>query len=177
MSLESRYIYERQNMPGLVEIQKTAHYCYSHGKAIVVFLALVSILVPIISNLLLIIFTSEILANILSVISFCCFIIAEMLRIEVKKYKFYGAGLQQYFDEFVFGLKNDCKKYIAPKKLNQAERLMLLKKYKGKESTEFLNWYSDYSNLPYEKAVYYCQKENLRWDKRLREKYLWFLVP
>lgn len=177
MNLEAKSIYERQNMPGLVETQKAAHYCYSHGKIIVVFLALISIIIPIISNLLLIIFTNEILANILSVASFCCFLIAETLRVKVKKYKFYGAGLQQYFDEFVFGLKNSCKKYIVPQKLTLEERLMLLKKYEGKECKDFLNWYSDYSNMPYEKAVYYCQKENLRWDKRLREKYLRVLIP
>lgn len=177
MNLETKSIYERQNMPGLVEVQKAAHYCYSHGKTIVVFLALVSIVIPIISNLLLIIFTNTILANILSVVTFCCFAIAEILRGKLEKYKFYGAGLQQYFDEFVFGLKNSCKKYIVPQKLTLEERLMLLKKYRSKESENFLNWYSDYSNMPYEKAVYYCQKENLRWDKRLREKYLWVLIP
>ena len=129
MNLETKSIYERQNMPGLVEAQKAAHYCYSHGKKLVAFLAVVSILVPIISNVLLLIFTNEILASVLSVIALCCFLIAEILRSQVKKYKFYGAGLQQYFDEFVFGLKNSCKKYLQESKLSSDQRLALLKKY------------------------------------------------
>ena len=176
MKLDAKIIFERQNMPGMVGAQKSANHCYSYGKKLVAFLAVVSILVPIISNVLLLIFTNEILASVLSVIALCCFLIAEILRSQVKKYKFYGAGLQQYFDEFVFGLKNSCKKYLQGPKLSLEQRLVLLKKYENKNNEPFLNWYSDYSKLPYEKAVYHCQKENLRWDKKLREKYLWFLV-
>ena len=176
MKLDAKIIFERQNMPGMVGAQKSANYCYSYGKKLVAFLAVVSILVPIISNVLLLIFTNQILANVLSVIALCCFLIAEILRSQVKKYKFYGAGLQQYFDEFVFGLKNSCKKYLQESKLSSDQRLALLKKYEHEDNEPFLNWYSDYSKLPYEKAVYHCQKENLRWDKKLREKYLWVLV-
>lgn len=176
MKNDSKIIFERQNEQGMINAQKAAHYSYLTGKRVIFVLATVSIIIPIISNVLLLLFNNIILANLLSVIGVCCFLGGEILRLFIKRYKFYGAGLQQYFDEFVFGLKNSCRKYIPPKKLTFEQRLSLLKKYEKKDNAPFVNWYSDYSSLPYEKAVYYCQKENIRWDKKLREKYIAGLV-
>lgn len=176
MKNDSKSIFERQNQQGIINAQKAAHYSYLNGKRVILVLAIVSIVIPIISNVLLLFFNNIILANILIVIGVCCFFGGEILRLFIKKYKFYGAGLQQYFDEFVFGLKNSCRKYIPPKKLTFEQRLSLLKKYEKKDNAPFVNWYSDYSSLPYEKAVYYCQKENIRWDKKLREKYIVGLI-
>lgn len=36
------------------------------------------------------------------------------------------------------------------------------------EEEKVRNWYSDYSSFPSEEAVFCCQRENLRWDLRLR---------
>ena len=112
MDRRSKEIFERQNMPGLVAAQKTAHNCYSVGKIWSVFLVVTSVAVPVAINVVLSLFDIDILNGCLIFASFLCLIVSEFIRTRIKKWKFYGAGMQQYFDEFVFGLKNSCKKYI-----------------------------------------------------------------
>ena len=119
---------------------------------------------------------NTVLSGILGALSIAFLIIAEVLRTQINKAKFYGASMQQYFDEIVFGLKNSCKKYIVPQKLTQSEKLKLTLKYKNKNSDAFKNWYSDFSSLPYEQAVYQCQKQNIRWDLFIKKRYLSLLI-
>lgn len=172
----SKEIFERQNMPGLVSAQKAASYCYKDGKKLATALALISIIFPIATNILLLFVDDIVVSSILSVFLFLGFILAEIIRMSLDKAKFNGAGLQQYFDEFVFGLKNSCKKYLVPAKITSSERIRLILKYKDEPDENFSNWYSDYSKLSYEQAVYQCQKENIRWDLAIRKKYKNFLV-
>ena len=49
-------------------------------------------------------------------------------------------------------------------------------KYKDRSNENYKNWYSDFSSLPYEQAVYQCQKQNIRWDISVRKKYLILLI-
>lgn len=172
MDRRSKEIFERQNMPGLVAAQKTAHNCYSVGKIWSVFLVVTSVAVPVAINVVLSLFDIDILNGCLIFASFLCLIVSEFIRTRIKKWKFYGAGMQQYFDEFVFGLKNSCKKYIYPQKLSLYERLKLMKRFDKRNDESFRDWYSDFSALPYEEAVYQCQKQNIRWEMSAK-KHIW----
>lgn len=176
MDRRSKEIFERQNMPGLVAAQKTAHNCYSVGKIWSVFLVVTSVAVPVAINVVLSLFDIDILNGCLIFASFLCLIVSEFIRTRIKKWKFYGAGMQQYFDEFVFGLKNSCKKYIYPQKLSLYERLKLMKRFDKRNDESFRDWYSDFSALPYEEAVYQCQKQNIRWEMSAKKTYLVVLI-
>lgn len=176
MNRESKEIFERQNMPELIATQKTASNCYSVGKLWSVILVFISVVIPVIINIILFIFNIKMLSACLIFTSFICFGLSELLRLKIKKWKFFGAGMQQYFDEFVFKLKNTCRKYICPKKLSQFERSKLIKKFEKKDNKRFQNWYSNFTSLSYENAVYQCQKQNIRWDIYVRKNYLIFLV-
>ncbi len=155
---------------------KTANYCYTKGKQLAVILACLLIILPIVINLSIQFVNNEVISGILIVISLIDFIVGEIIKQQLNKAKFNGAGMQQYFDEFVFNLKNSSKKYLAPKKLSLEERSKLIRKYEAKDNSPFYNWYSDYSALSYEQAVYNCQKENIRWDISIRKKYRSFLI-
>ena len=132
MNRESKEIFERQNLPGLIAAQKTASNCYSAGKLWSALLVFLSVVVPVVINIILSIFNIDILNGCLIFLSFICFGLSELIRVMINKWKFYGAGMQQYFDEFVFELKNSCRKYICPKKLSQFERSKLIKKFEKK---------------------------------------------
>ena len=110
MNRESKEIFARQNLPGLVAAQKTASNCYSVGKLWSGLLVFLSVVVPVVINIILSIFNIDTLNCCLIFISFACFGLSELTRAMMKKWKFYGAGMQQYFDECVFDLKNSCKK-------------------------------------------------------------------
>lgn len=172
----SKDIFNRQNLPGCVAAQKTAHYCYKKGKRLALLLAFFLTFLPVASNIIILCTNNEIVNAILIVFSVIEFIAGKIIKDFLSKAKFAGASLQQYFDEIVFDLKNSSKKYLAPKKLNGDERRMLILKYRDKDNAPFQNWYSDYSALPYEQAVYNCQKENLRWDSTIRKKYFVLLI-
>lgn len=176
MANASKAIFDRQNLQGLVEEQKTAHYCYRKGKWLSLLLIFFQILLPIATNVIIIFTKNDIVSTILIVLSFIEFIVGEIIKHCMSRAKFLGACLQQHFDEFVFELKNSSRKWLQPDKLTRDERLILIGKYKNKSNERFYNWYSDYSALPYEQAVYNCQKENLRWDLNIRKKYLILLI-
>ena len=179
MSKDSEKIFNRQNEQSMILTIKAAAYSYAFGKKLTLYLAILLIICPILVNIVLIFIDNTILNSILSVFSIIVFIIGEFVRNKINKAKFYGAGMQQYFDEYVFSLKNSCRKYISPKKLTLSKRIELVNKYKdkntAKDSDNFANWYSNYSALPYEQAVYQCQKESIRWDLSIRKKYNNFL--
>ena len=63
----SKEIFERQNMPGLVSAQKAASYCYKDGKKLATALALISIIFPIATNILLLFVDDIVVSSILSV--------------------------------------------------------------------------------------------------------------
>lgn len=176
MNKDSKQIFQRQNQVGLVDAQKTAACCYAYGKKLTIVLAFLLILYPIVVNILVFFIDNMVLSRILTSLLFVPLVIAEVLRKQISKAKFNGAGMQQYFDEVVFDLKNSCKKYLVPKKLTLSERLKLILKYKDRSNENYKNWYSDFSSLPYEQAVYQCQKQNIRWDISVRKKYLILLM-
>ena len=176
MANTSKDIFNRQNLPGCVAAQKAAHYCYKTGKWLALLLAIFLTYLPIVGNIIILCTNNEIVNAILIVLSVIELIVGEIIKHFLSKAKFAGASLQQYFDEIVFDLKNSSRKYLVPKKLNGNERRMLIAKYVDKDDGGFRNWYSDYSALPYEQAVYNCQKDNLRWDLAIRKKYFALLI-
>ena len=176
MADESKEIFNRQNLPGMISAQKTASYCYLTGKKLAVVLACFLIVLPVIINVVLQLVNNVVLSSILIVLSVIDFVMGEIIKKLLNKAKFNGAGMQQFFDEVVFNLKNSSKKYLVPKKLSQEERIKLIRKFEDKDNSPYRNWYSDYSALPYEQAVYNCQKENIRWDISIRKKYRVFLI-
>lgn len=176
MADESKEIFSRQNLPGMISAQKAASYCYAKGKQLAVILACLLIILPIVINLSIQFVNNEVISCILIVISLIDFIFGEIIKRQLNKAKLNGAGMQQYFDEFIFNLKNSSKKYLAPKKLSLEERLKLIRKFEDKDNSPYYDWYSNYSTLPYEQAVYNCQKENIRWDISIRKKYRVFQI-
>ena len=141
MADESKEIFNRQNLPGMISAQKTANYCYTKGKQLAVVLACQLIILPIVINLSIQFVNNEVISGILIVISLIDFIVGEIIRRQLNKAKLNGAGMQQYFDEFVFNLKNSSKKYLAPKKLSLEERSKLIRKYEDKDNSPYYNWY------------------------------------
>lgn len=172
----SKDIFNRQNELPFVNAQKVAKYCYRRGKILAACLAVVLLLIPIAVNIIIPLINNDIFNGIMAILLIIAFVGGQVIRKLLEKQKFYGAGMQQYFDECVFDLKNLCRKYIVPRKITLSLRLELIKKYEKKDHTPFINWYPDYSALSYDKAVFYCQKENVRWDSDIRNMYRTYLI-
>ena len=70
MARDSKEIFERQNLPGLVAAQKTASNCYSTGKLWSALLVFLSVVVPVVINIILSIFNIDTLNGCLIFVSF-----------------------------------------------------------------------------------------------------------
>lgn len=169
--MESKDILIRQNKPENLRYQTVADECYKHGKILSYFTLICSVIMPLLLVVLQKFVVNDRAVAVFCVIAIIFWVVGMVLRNEANKYKNYGACFQQLFDESVLGIKNSSHKYIASKMITQEDRLYLMKKYKDKNCNIKKDWYNDYSYLPYNKAVFSCQKENIRWDLDLRKRY------
>jgi len=90
---------------------------------------------------------------------------------EIKGMKKRAASIQQYIDVAIFAPTigtNVSDWGDIPSKSDLAESVS---EYRNADVSAFLNWYSDYSSMSGEAQVFYCQKENVRWDYALHKGY------
>ena len=168
-------IYQRQNEPGMIGAQKAARCLYSKAKKIaginyfgtLFFAVLFSILATFISD------------NKIDYWSFAfsigIFLANFVFDYFINRTKSLAAGLQQYFDVNVFGLDR-TKRYLSKGMPERQKRINAISKYKDKNVGDVSNWYKDYSGLSHSKQILKCQEENIRWDRKLKKKYIWVLI-
>lgn len=172
MNRISKDIFDRQNLPGLVATQGAACKMYFYGKLIGFAKFLICIIVPVILNVFFLIFhDSNGLFIATSTMTIAAFIIGKFLNISINSFKLKGAQLQEYFDEVVFEIHGLSTKRMQIMPMDRSQRMSIIGKYKNKNIEKFKDWYSDFSKLPYEKAVFECQKQNIRWDIKERKCY------
>ena len=173
---ESKDIFIRQNEKYPQSCIRTWQYVYRSAKNWVVALFACLVVLPIVVNIVLNFITNEIAIGVLFVVSFVLLIVGQIIRHIFKQKKFLAAGIQQRFDVHVFDLDNTCRKYLVQKLPSSSLVIAATKKYENKKVKNLENWYSDYSKLPYEQAVFYCQKENINWTVKLKKAYIIFLA-
>lgn len=157
-------IYTKQNTKESQSLIVAQHYTYKEAKLWVFILFIISVIVPLGINVGLIWIKNETVIAVMSIISIIILIVSELIRNKISKIKEIAASIQQLFDINVFGLKNNfC--------INKDDVFVYLEKYKNKDWTRKLNWYSKYHNMEHNKAVFYCQKENINWTQSLSQKF------
>ncbi|MBE5738741.1 MAG: hypothetical protein E7354_03350 [Clostridiales bacterium] len=154
----------KQNSKKSQEMIVAQHYTYREAKLWVFILFMISVIIPLCINIGLIWVKNETIAAIISFFSIITLIITELIRNKIAKIKEIAASIQQLFDISVFGLKNDfC--------INKDEVFAYLRKYKNKDWERKINWYTVSNNIEHNKAVFYCQKENIDWTQSLSKKF------
>lgn len=76
-----------------------------------------------------------------------------------------GAKIQQTIDTHLFQMPDKCHT-LLPSEIDE-----ITAPYAANDLSKFKNWYSDYSTFDFTKQIFFSQKENIRWDKKLREKF------
>ncbi len=87
-----------------------------------------------------------------------------------------ASAIQQYIDVSLFAPaigSNEAEWGSIP---SASDLACAVGKYKNCDLTPMKNWYSDYSLLPGERQIFYCQKENIRWDHDLHKKFKKLLI-
>jgi len=170
---DSKEIYTRQNEAEMLDLLKAQHFTYSSAKNYAIILFLFLTFFPLVINIITTNFiNNETLRSLLYFIILILFVLGLVIRYKLKKKKVLAAYIQQSFDIYVFNMKET---YFQKTSITEAI-IKARQKYQRINEEEFKNWYSDYSDLPYERAIFYCQKGNYNWTLKLSRKYLITLI-
>lgn len=111
-------------------------------------------------------------SDLITAIAFLFAVIIEIVGKYIDKYiivhKKKAAYIQEYVDVSLYNfiLKDNINDWgNIPSDTELAETFYTVI---DKDIEEVKYWYSDYSKLTPAEQIYYCQKENLRWDNKLR---------
>ena len=84
-----------------------------------------------------------------------------------------AAKIQQYIDVYLYTRRNDSSAhYVWHSPYSKDEIIELVSNYPTNGFNDNDSWYEDYSSEPFHKQIVLCQKENIRWDRSLRKKFL-----
>ena len=168
MAKKQNDIFKRQNEKEMQELIVAQHFTYSNAKVWSTILFFVLVVVPILINIALYFNTPDIVTGILAFVSLALLGIGELIREYILNQKKLAAMIQQKFDIYVFNINAQCgidENLIAEQ----------VEKYKTKDWNRKKNWYQDYEDMAKNKAVFYCQKENIDWTGNINKKYCCFL--
>ncbi len=86
-----------------------------------------------------------------------------------------AASLQQFFDVTLFSRALGTSEAEWGMNFNQFSIYNLINSV-SEDLSAFRDWYQDYSAHPEPKQVFCCQNENIMWDRRLRNDYIFMLI-
>lgn len=168
-------IFKNQNDKYLLKCLAAQRKEYSFAKkadtcknVMTVALAFFSILSSAIDN--------DMLSAILCLFAISILIASRHVDTYILKHRKHAALIQQYFDVKLFNSvigQGTIKWGPLPTKTDLAESISAVDDF---EVEQVKNWYSDYSDLNPVSQVFYCQKENIRWDSEIRSEFKWLIV-
>lgn len=163
--MSNNSIYERQNDPFILALLTAQRAFYKSGKRLLYPALLLGVAGTIFFAVFTSISSSELINTLSAFFALLVFAVNSALENRSGHSSEYAAKIQQSIDIRLFALAESCNE------LSMSEQNELYAKYKDSDFDPVRNWYSDYSNLDFLKQVFYCQQENVRWDKNLRDKY------
>ncbi len=169
MAKKQNEIFKRQNEPEMQRLLVTQHYTYSNAKHWVTILFCILVILPIGINIAFFFNLTDIVSGVLAFISLILLGFGELIRNHILAQKKLVAMLQQKFDIYVFDLNINC---ITDENLIAQQ----IEKYKSKDWDRKENWYLNYESLNKNKAIFYCQKENIDWTRNLSKIFCRFLI-
>lgn len=169
MAKKQHKIFKRQNESAMQQLIVAQHYTYTNAKHWCFILFCILVVFPIGINIALFFDLPDIVTGILALSSLVLLILGEIIRDYVQGQKQRAAMLQQKFDTYVFNIVNQ---YGIDENIIAEQ----LEKYKNKDWNRKKDWYQNYENMQDEKAVFYCQKENIDWTNAIGNKYCGFLL-
>ena len=90
----------------------------------------------------------------------------------INSLKKHAAGIQQYIDATLFAKALDGTKGEWGTLPSETDVANSISKFQDCDTSGVRNWYCDYSSLSSCAQVFYCQRENVRWNRDLNNKYL-----
>lgn len=171
----SKSVYDIQNESILLKCIAAQREEYSICKKIGKFKFVLSVIIVTIFTIITSVTKNNIVSSVSVVFAFLLIIVNRVFNDYIAKKKNHAADIQQYIDVKIYSkvTEHNCEEWgtiisdsqIAESTINISQNKM----------DDVRNWYSDYSKFDPMWQVFYCQKENLRWDSKLKKEYKWFI--
>lgn len=166
-------IFTHQNDEFLLRCQVAQRSEYSYAKKIARWQTVFTIVFAIIS-IIASIANLEWVTAISSLLSVCLLVFNKYANKYIQTHKKHAAAIQQYIDATLYStmLNGEASDWgDLPNKTDLANTVTNLTDV---DTSAVKNWYSDYSSSPAEVQIFYCQRENIRWDYTLHKEYCKF---
>lgn len=170
--LMDKSIYEKQSTPLLVQCLYAQRRYYTYAKIISGMYFVVCVLLVCGFAILKTTLHSDIVSGLSIVLSIATVFGSTIADKQSSKKKEIAASIQQYIDTSLY---SDNTYGISIQNwnctLDEHQIIELVSRFPRSGFTTNDKWYEDYSNKQYWEQIYLCQKENIRWDGNLRQKY------
>ena len=168
-------IFQRQNDSFLLQCQITQRSEYSYAKRIFMRQALYTLVFTIVSIAAAILDIDWLTAT-SSLLAMALVLYNKDSEEQALIHKRRAASIQQYIDVSLFAPTIDIDEAEWGFIPSTSDLACAVSKYKNCDTTPMKDWYSDYSLLPGEQQIFYCQKENIRWNHDLLKKFKELLI-
>lgn len=159
-------VFSKQKDREILLLLAAQNHQYSIAKKLQYPALYLSILGTIIFTILTSLYDVELLRTLSSFMAIVIFVITSILERKSKNYIEQAAKIQQTIDVHLFRIPDNSHT------LTRTEIKEIVADYGSVDLANFMNWYSDYSGMDFPRQVFFSQKENIRWDKKLKKKYL-----
>lgn len=163
-------IFSMQNEDFLLKCNVAQRSEYSFAKKIKKWETIITLTAAILSIVASII-DIEIFNAISGLFAIAVLIANKYIQKSVNFHKKHAASIQKYIDVTLFSRALNGSSLEWGEIPIQSDLSESIQKYNKADISTLRNWYSNYSTLPIEKQILFCQKENIRWSDELLKKY------
>lgn len=161
-------IYEKQNEDKLIKCLFAQRKEYTFVKRLKSIKIFVSVVLVTILTVLDGIFQNDMLSSMLTLSTIILLIFTKYFDNFVAKHQRYAARIQQYIDATCFNCVSGQKLISEKNIFVDSEIAEIISSVKLEDCSKVRNWYSNYSKLSAYKQILFSQKENIRWDRKVR---------
>lgn len=168
--LMGKSIYEKQSNPLLIQCMYAQRRYYTYAKLISGIYFVVCVLLVCVFAVLKATLHSEIVSGLSIVLSIAAAFGSFVAGKYSSKMKEIAAGIQQFIDISLYSdnpYEKSSQQWNCP--LDHHKIIELVSRFPQKGFNSNDKWYEDYSEKQYWEQIYFCQKENIRWDGNLRK--------
>lgn len=162
-------LFSNQNKPEQQQLIVTHHYVHRRVMFFSLLLFFISVIVPLVLNIVMVIVKNEMLRTIFSFVSILIISFNEIIKSSLNKIKYLAAQVQQKFDLGVFQFVNKFG-------YNDVSVEKEIERYKHKNWKRKRNIYQDYMMLDKNQAIFSCQRDNIDRIDTVTKRYKVLLV-
>lgn len=163
-------IYERQNDRKILLLLKAQRAIYTKAKWVLYSSLFLGIMGTAFFAYLTTKNENQLWSTLSSFFALLVFAVNTILATKSSDFVSIAARIQQTIDIMLFRIEKDCN-ILTDSEINNISA-----PYLSSDLSKYNNWYDDYSSLPYPKQVFFAQKENVRWDDKLRYEYSCLMI-